>query len=154
MRRGRHKISEGENGVSPLLANAICDFAALYFRPFVLGGGKPYFAGARILAWIANSRSAAVMVDCGRRLVHRWGCRTWRRRNPRPVRIAAGWTHGAGRHHVAAGRNRSNRASWIAAIAATTTWNTPVNSKNQLLGSSYLDAGNIARMTVSEAPLK
>ncbi|MBI3567918.1 MAG: dihydrofolate reductase family protein [Gemmatimonadetes bacterium] len=67
------KDVEGEIDVAgPALAASLTDFGLideyrLYFRPFVLGGGKPYFAGARPpLRIIASDRigEEAVLVTC------------------------------------------------------------------------------------------
>jgi riboflavin biosynthesis pyrimidine reductase len=64
---------EGEIDVAgPTLAASLTglgliDEYRLYFRPFVLGGGKPYFAGARPpLRIIASDRIGedAVLVTC------------------------------------------------------------------------------------------
>jgi dihydrofolate reductase len=67
------KDLEGEIDVAgPVLAASLTDLGLideyrLYFRPFVLGGGKPYFAGARPpLRIIASDRVGedAVRVTC------------------------------------------------------------------------------------------
>ena len=67
------KDIEGDIDVAgPVLAASLTDLGLideyrLYFRPFVLGGGKPYFAGARPpLRIIASDRVGddAVLVTC------------------------------------------------------------------------------------------
>src|SRR6185437_1408707 len=64
---------EGEIDVAgPVLAASLTDLGLideyrLYFRPFVLGGGKPYFAGARpLLRIVASDRIGedAVRLTC------------------------------------------------------------------------------------------
>src|SRR5262249_43026646 len=64
---------EGEIDVAgPVLAGSLTDLGLideyrLYFRPFVLGGGKPFFAGARpALRIVASDRVGedAVLVTC------------------------------------------------------------------------------------------
>ena len=52
MRRLKHDLAGEIDVAGPTLAATLTDLGLideyrLYFRPFVLGGGKPYFAGAR-----------------------------------------------------------------------------------------------------------
>lgn len=71
--RGLKKDVDGEIDVAgPTLAASLSDLGLideyrLYFRPFVLGSGKPYFAGARpLLRIIASDRVGedAVRLTC------------------------------------------------------------------------------------------
>ncbi|MEO7040982.1 MAG: dihydrofolate reductase family protein [Gemmatimonadaceae bacterium] len=57
----------GSNLAASLTELGLIDEYRLYFRPFVLGGGKPYFAGARPpLSIVASDRigDEAVLLTC------------------------------------------------------------------------------------------